>query len=145
MEIRLAQLSRLLVKLIFFTFSPLSLHFPTLLSLFCCLYFAPLFIPLPFISSLLNFSFPAPVSSFFLSAFLSTAIFTRLCDMTGRPVWRMQMSVWQGVVQDCSLTHCPPTCWFVMHLALIALLKCILTCWHGPASLFVDEILLNEF
>lgn len=71
---------------IFLTCFPFSLHPPTLLSLFYSLYFAPLFIPLLFISSLLDFSLPAPVPSFSLSAFLSTTIFTRRCDMTAGPV-----------------------------------------------------------
>lgn len=71
---------------IFFTF---FLYF--LSDLPPCLHISSLFILLPCLSHLLSFhhcviSHSQPVAYFSLSTFLSTTIFTCLCDMTGGPV-----------------------------------------------------------
>lgn len=39
-----------------------------------------------------------------------------------RRMWQMQMSVWQGVVQDCSFTHCTPPNMQVCHALSIDLI-----------------------
>lgn len=112
------------------------LHLP-LLSLSISLYLAPLFIPLALISSLLDFSLPAPVPCASLSTSPSASIFTRLCDMTGGPVnsnFDRCRWVWDAELFATAFLHAAfSTDRFIVDqgLLLISLCKSFLpyTCW----------------
>lgn len=79
-----------------------------------------------------------------LSSYFHTAVWHD-CRACKQRIWRMQMSVWQVEVQDCSLTHWLPTCSYVMHSALLSIFRCILYLWVLFRILWMKYLSIEGF